>query len=196
MKIKFDLTDEVTITNNTVKVTVAITGVINGQDRPALESSALELANKFFPGASWAFSNFSFQPDGFTFRVQASTRVDASLNDQLEQKATDLNERGILTLQICDTDTSIPLFQKRDAESDLRLAIIEKAKAEASKLGGSISSIEFKEPGSHRDVYSNGARMASYSLESAGGPGLGQSEKIYLSAKIEVDTDDRSQLNG
>lgn len=196
MKIKFDLTDEVTITNTTVKVTIYITGVINGQERPALESSALDLANKFFPGANWAFSNFTFQPDGFTFGVQASTRVDASLNDQLEQKAADLNERGILTLQIFNIDTSIPLFQKRDAESDLRLSIIEKARSEAKKLGGVISSIEFKELGA-RDGFNGGARMAaSYSLESAPGGGLGQSEKIYLTAKVEIDTDEKSQLNG
>lgn len=205
MKIKFDLTDEVTITNTTVKITAWVNGVINGQDRPALEASALEMVQKLFPDAKWAFSNFTFQPDGFTFRVQASTRIDATENDQLEQKAAALSETGKLTLSISNLDASIPLFQKREAESNLRVALIEKATAEAVKLGGTLSSVEFGEAGSHQFANNGRAMMASsYSLESTAkgggqdGVSLGHSEKIYLNASITVKTNEatKGQLNG
>jgi len=195
MKIRFDLTDEVTITNSTVKITAWINGVINGQDRPALEEASLEMVKKLFPDAKWAFSNFTFQPDGFTFRVQASTRIDATQNDQLEQKAAKLSEQGKLTLSIYNLDPSIPLFQKREAESNLRVALIEKAKAEAAKLGGRVSNITFTEAVSQQFANNGRAMMASasYSLESVGAPAsasLGHSEKIYLSANITVRADD------
>lgn len=201
MKIKFDLTDEVTITNTTVKITVWIHGVINGQDRPALEAASLEMAQKLFPDAQWAFSNFTFQPDGFTFRVQASTRIDATENDQLEQKAARLSEQGKLTLTIYSMDVSIPLFQKREAESDLRVALIEKAKAEAAKLGGELSAITFGEVGSQSFANNGRAMMASASyMESAKGAdsvSLGHSEKIYLNASIVIRTGgSKGQLNG
>ena len=193
MKIKFDMTDEVTITNTTVKITAWIAGVINGQDRPTLEAQALELAKKLFPDVSWAFSNFTFQPDGFSFRVQANCRIDSTENDNLPAKAEVLGEKGKLTISISNIDSSIPLFQKRDAESDLRVALIDKAKAEASKLGGVVSAVNFSE--AHvRDITSNayGGRAASYALEStskgigADSVNLGHSEKIYLQASVEV----------
>lgn len=202
MKIKFDLTDEVTITNTTVKITAWVNGVINGQDRPALEAASLEMVQKLFPDAKWAFSNFTFQPDGFTFRVQASTRIDATENDQLEQKAAKLSEQGKLTLSIYNLDASIPLFQKREAESNLRVALIEKAKAEAEKLGGELSAITFGEAGSQSFANNGRAMMASasYSLESAKGAdsvSLGHSEKIYLNASIVIRTGgSKGQLNG
>lgn len=204
MKIKFNLTDEVTITNTTVKVTAWVNGVINGQERPALEAASLELVKKLFPEAKWAFSNFTFQPDGFTFRVQASTRIDATQNDQLEKKAAELSESGKLTLQIYNIDASIPLFQKREAESNLRVALIEKAKAEATKLAGVLTKVEFGEVGS-QSFSNNGRAMiasASYALEStakgggADGVSLGHSEKIYLEASLTVDTATKGQLNG
>lgn len=193
MKIKFDMTDEVTITNTTVKITAWIAGVINGQDRPTLEAQSLELAKKLFPDVSWAFSNFTFQPDGFSFRVQANCRIDSTENDNLPAKAEVLGEKGKLTISISNIDSSIPLFQKRDAESDLRVALIDKAKAEASKLGGVVSEVNFSE--AHvRDITSNsyGVRAASYALEStskgigADSVNLGHSEKIYLQASVEV----------
>lgn len=201
MKIKFDMTDEVTITNTTVKISAWIQGVVNGQERSALEAQALELAKKLFPDASWAFSNFTY-PDGFTFRVQATTRIDATQNDQLAERAKAISETGKLNLIINTIDASIPLHQRRAAESDLRVSIIEKAKAEAAKLGGSVSEIEFSD--AHvRDITSNSMRAsASYALEStakgggADGVSLGHSEKIYLAANLTIDTDTKAQLNG
>jgi hypothetical protein len=201
MKIKFDLTDEVTITNTTVKLTCWISGVINKQNRPTLEKNSLELAKKLFPDAKWAFGDFSYMPDGFSYRVKATTRIDATQNDQLAKRAKDVSDQGVLTIQVQEADTSIPLHQRREAESDLRLALIEKAKTEATKLGGTIRKLEFGAAGS-MDFSNRGIQAASYAVSAtakgggADGVSLGQSEKIFLSASIVVDTADRQQLNG
>lgn len=194
MKIKFELTDEVTITNNTVKLTTHISGIIGDKDRPALEAAALELTKKLFD-AKWAFSNFTFMPDGFTFNVTASTRIDSKLNDQLEARAEAISERGKLTMTIVDIDDSIPLHQKRDAESDLRIALIDKAAKEAAKLGGRVDEVSFSSARSQSISNSMRAMTASsYSLESTSkgissdGVSLGHSEKILMSANLVIDT--------
>lgn len=198
MKIKFDLSDEITITNQTVKVTAMITGVVGKSDRKALEDKANELAKKLFPDADWAFSNFRYS--GFTFTVNATTRIDSAQNDQLEVRADEISDATDLAIQILDLDTSIPLHQSREAESDLRVALIEKAKAEAVKLGGTVSDVVFGQP--RAQAIARGAMMAAASyMESAKGPagvmgdagpaggaGLGHSEKITMSANILVDT--------
>lgn len=192
MKIKFEMTDEVTITNTTVKITAWIQGVVNGQERALLEAQALELAKKLFPDAKWAFSNFTYQPDGFTWRVQASTRIDATQNDQLDVRADEVSEAGKLTIQFHAPDASIPLHQKREAESNLRVELINKAKAEAEKLGGTISKVVFGDVETRQLNNAMRASSASYRLEAAGGAdsvSLGHSEKIYLAATITVDTD-------
>jgi hypothetical protein len=195
MKIKFELTDEVTITNTTVKLTTWITGVVNGQDRPALETQALDLAKKMFPDTKWAFSNFTYMPDGFTWRVMASTRIDATLNDQLDIRAESLSTKGQLTISIQNIDANIPLHQKRDAESDLRVALIEKARNEAEKLGGSLKRIDFNDAASFSVSNARGGGYAASYMEStakgggADGVSLGHSEKINITAVIVVDTD-------
>lgn len=198
MKIKFELTDEKTIINQTVKISAQISGVINDQDRGQLEQRAQEVAEKLIPGASWAFSNFQFLPDGFTFRISATTRIDSSQNDQLEQKAKAVSNSK-LTVALHNPDVSIPLFQRRAAESEIRIALIDKAKAEAEKLGGKLTRIEFTESNAHA-ITSNSYRAASTSFEDAAGgaKGLGHSEKIQMSANltITVDEDKRVPLNG
>jgi len=195
MKIKFELTDETTITNTTVKISAWIQGVIDGQERPALEGRALEMAKKLFPDASWAFSNFTYMPDRFTWRVRATTRIDATQNDQLDERADQANEPGKITISFEAPDASIPLHQRRDEESKLRVALIAKAKEEAAKLAGTLTRVEFTES-QRRDITSNSMRMASASyMEStakgggADGVSLGHSEKIYISAILTVDTD-------
>ena len=191
MIIRFDVTEETTITNTTVKITAWITGVIGGQDRETLEGKSLELARKLFPDAKWAFSNWTYQPDGFTFRVQATCRIDSSQNDQLDVKTAEISEKGALTIQISNIDASIPLFETRKAESDLRVALIARATEEATKLGGVLSRVVFNNAFS-QSLSNSSSKNATYAaaafnLEAAGGaPQLGHSEKILLSAEITV----------
>lgn len=186
MKIKFSLTDETTITNTTVKITTWLNGVVANQSRDALEAKCLETAKKLFPEAKWAFSDFTYNPDGLTFRVQASTRIDSTQNDQLAEKAKTASTNGDINIAIQNIDPSIPLYEKRAAESDLRLKMLTKAKEEAGKLGGEVSEIAFEEPNPVN--FRAATYAASMAFDSAGGaPALGHSEKINLSATVTVE---------
>lgn len=109
--------------------------------------------------------------------------------------------RGKITIVLVDADPAIPLHQKRDAESNLRVALIEKAKAEAEKLGGNVDAISFSRASSQA---MRGAMMAStYSTSNdAMGGGLegvsmGHSEKMAMNASVVVIVGAaKSQLNG
>lgn len=195
MKIKFEIADEKTINNQTVKITAQISGVINDRDRGALEQAAKDLAEKLVPDASWAFSNFQFLPDGFTFRITATTRIDSSQNDQLEQKAKAVSDSK-LTITMHNPDVSIPLFQRREAESNLRIALIEKANAEATKLGGKVSSIVFHESNAIPMTSNSYRAAATMEAVGAGAPkGLGHSEKIQMTASLVIKVSEPKRVN-
>lgn len=189
MKITFDLTDEKTITNDTVRLTTVITGAVADQSRDVLEAAAdaitKELVNK-----DWSFSNFTYSPDGFTFSVTATTRIPAVENDRMAERAVALGARGKITIQLIEADPSIPLHQKRDAESNLRIALIDKATAEATKLGGVVETIAFSRAQSQ--ALRGMMASSSYSNEAFGGGAdavsLGHSEKIAMTASIIVIT--------
>lgn len=201
MKVTFDLADEKTITNDTVKLAVLIQGAVAEQSRDKLEAAAdaitKELVNK-----DWSFSNFTYSPDGFTFSVTASTRIPAQENDRLAERAAALGKRGQITMTLTDADPSIPLHQKRAAESDLRIALIEKAKAEAEKLGGTVESIAFSRASSQALRGVMAASTYSLSNDASGGGlegvSLGHSEKMAMNAGITVIIGEkaRAQLNG
>lgn len=186
MKIKFDIEDEKTVTNETVKITVKVQGQVGEDDRTTLETRAREVVLKFLPNASWAFSNFNFISNGMMFQVTGSTRIDAVENDQLVEKATAVSTRQtILTVQ--QIDPSIPLFEIRKAQSAMRASIIEKAREEARLLGSLVKRVDFSEDVSRghrpqmRSVTSN---SGSYGLEAADAAPLGHSEKIYMTATV------------
>jgi hypothetical protein len=189
MKITFDLTDEKTITNDTVKLAVLVTGAVAEQSRDVLETAA-DAITKQLVNKDWSFSNFTYSTDGFTFSVTASTRIPAQENDRLAERAAQLGTRGKITITLTDADPSIPLHQKREAESNLRVSLIEKAKTEAEKLGGKVDAIAFSRANSQA---LRGAMMASsYSLSNDAtgggleGVSLGHSEKMALTASIAV----------
>lgn len=200
MKITFDLTDEKTITNDTVRLTTMITGAVAEQSRDKLEAAADEITKQLV-NKDWSFSNFTYSPDGFTFSVTANTRIPAVENDRMAERAAALGARGKITIQLIEADPSIPLHQKRDAESNLRVALIDKATAEAEKLGGVVETIAFSRAQSQalRGIMAS----SSYSNEAFGGAAadnvsLGHSEKIAMTASIIVITGPKAvqQLNG
>ncbi len=188
MKTIFSLTDETTITNTTVKVMAQITGTISGETREQIEARCLAAAKRLFDD-KWAFSDFVYQPDGFTFRVNASTRIDASLNDQLTEKALTASDEST-RLTIARIDPSIPTHEIRAAESDLRVKIIALAKAEAKKLKSDVLKVDFA-----TEAVSSVANMkamsfnATYSQEApsgGGSPALGHSEKLSMTAQVTI----------
>lgn len=193
MKISFDINDEKTVTNTTVKLTAWISGQVGEDDRSKLEKRARDVVEKFMPNRGsdgtlkWAYSDFSYINNGMMFRVQATTRIDSSLNDQLEEKAKLASDRQT-EIRITDLDASIPMHELRAAESDLRVKLILLAQAEAKKLGGSIAKISFGHPGRVPSSAATYASMVSNSGKAAGyeGTELGHSEKISLKASVVV----------
>ena len=205
MKLTFNLADEKTLTNDTVKITALIMGAINKLDRIALEQKAKELSKKLFD-KDWAFSNFNYSNDGFSFSVQATVRVDAAENDRLAMRAAEISTKGDLTIDVIDADVNIPLHRRREAESDLRVSLIDKANAEASKLGGTVDEITFSDARSQ--ALSNAYSVAASYMETAGGArgakgpagpsgeSLGHSEKLTMGCVVKVTTGEKRQLNG
>lgn len=187
MKIKFDLTDEKTVTNTTVKVNTTVRGTINGETREQIEARCLTAVKKVFPDNQWAFSNFNWNADGLTFSVAASTRIDAiknsGLND-LAKAASDQNTKvGIQSI-----DASIPQHDIRRAESALRENIIMIAQKEAEYLSGKVVKVDFSEAPMNSMRSSATMKAASY-LEDAGvgSASLGHSEKVTMTATITVE---------
>lgn len=193
MKVRFSITDETTITNTTVKVTAWITGVVNGETREQIEARALATWKTLFPDVKQSFSNFTYQPDGLTFRVQVATRIDASENDQLDQRAVAASNDTvkITNLQI---DPSIPVHDLRKGESDLRVRMLSLAQDEAKKVGGVVLKVNFNPDYSGTRTASHKAFNATYAMEAAGGaaPALGHSEKLTLTAEVVVKVSDTS----
>lgn len=187
MKIVLNLIDETTVTNTTVKITAWITGIIQGDSREKIEARVLEAWKRLFPDGKQSFSSFTYQPDGLTFRVQAVTRIDASLNDQLNEKAKQASDDNV-KIQIHNIDPSIPVHDMRAAESDLRVRMLDLAKAEASKLGGTVAKMDFTADLTIGMANNKAlAFNATYAASPAGGaPQLGHSEKLSLSAVITV----------
>ena len=186
MKIVFDIKDDATITNNTIKVIANVTGVVGDDNKEAVDQRIAAVASALFPNAEWAFSNYAEQ--GFTFYAQATTRVDAMENERLDERAESASTKTT-EITIAQIDQSIPQRQMRSEESDLRVRMIGLAKAEAEKLGGTVNEIVFEDVrrmGMSQN--SNRAFAATAMLESAVGEpkGIGHSEKISLGAKVTV----------
>ncbi len=194
MKLTFDMMDEKTVTNDTIKVTATIDGLVQGDTKEVIEESIQAAMKELLPDADWAFSNFTFYRRNFPmYSVKASARVLASHDDGLVDRAEKLTTDK-LAIAIENIDHSIPAHRFKEAESELRETLLLRATAEAKKLSEiygqslEVDSIRFGAP-----TVSQPIRMASASyLESsvsAKGGGLGHSEKTVLSAKVVLKTE-------
>lgn len=180
MKITFSINDEKTITNTTAKITISIKGTINGESRDKLEARTANVTKTLFPDNQWAFTDFGYNADGFTFHVSATTRIDSLQNDQLAEKCESLGS-DTLRVILVGVDDSIPSHVLREAESDLRLHVIALAEQEAIKLGGKVVDINFNSPAQYRGIVAASATYADSSKS------LGHSEKIQINANVVVE---------
>jgi hypothetical protein len=146
LKITFNLTDETTVTNDTVKLTLYLTGVAGGIARADIDKTCRAAVEKLgltlYEGATWAFSGFHYDNNGLTFGITATTRISADQNDQIEQKAESLSTPTV-RIDVQNIDPSIPAWKLREAETKLRQRLIELANKEAESLGGTLSTINF-----------------------------------------------------
>lgn len=182
MKVVFNLGEDTTVVNDTIKVTCAITGVIGESNKEQIDERVRAVTHSMFPDADWAYANYSTASDGLTFRVSATTRVPTSAHERLDDRCEEASNQTTL-ITVTNIDTSIPEWQVREEESKLRLRIIDLAHAEAAKIGGLLESVEFFDggPRPNQHTYAVTAMMDGFETK-----GLGQSAKLSLSAKVQV----------
>ena len=201
MKIEFAITDEKTVINETVKLGLQITGLVLDQSKEDIVARCKDVLGRVVPqsGASqqpsWAWSAFDeMNHDGFPrFSVTATTRVNESDIFQLDDRIRQINDiEKNIQVRVFNKDVSVPLYQLREAESDLRLSLLERADNEAKKIGSAkVRKIVIMKP---EDVdmrfQSKGFAATSYAAATDsphGGSSFGASQKIVLSAIVTVE---------
>lgn len=200
MRYQFTIEDEKTVTNDTVKVMVQVTGPVENDSRDQLEKRARSALKQYLPEADWVFGGFQFsQSAGYPlFVVPASCRIKANLNDDLINRANRFECEEGVRLQVTNLDQSIPMHLIRNAEKDLRFNLLEMVENELADLRISmdndnlqITSFEFTKLVTSRG--SKGSLLVgnAYSLDdssdasSADAP-IGYAEKIQGSASVVI----------
>lgn len=194
MKISFNLSDDTTVTNDTVKLTLHVSGTVGDRTRADIDKAVREAVAKLGvqPEKDWAYSGFHYNEGGLTFGITATGRIPAQQDEQLAQKAQNVSDNSV-KIAVMGSDPSIPQHKVRDAESKLRLRLIELARAEAEALSATVSQIEFGAAASFNIAkhYSGNATYAM-AMDSVGAPGgggeIGHTEKVSLSAKVTVES--------
>ncbi len=200
-EINLSLSDDLVVTNDTVKITAEVGVVLTGDFTNANLSASVTATLRKFIDADWVFSNprrateVGIEKAFFTAHV----RVPAKENFNLTERAEAVKSRG-LEITSVDTDTSIPAQMLREAETTLRGNLLRLAQEQAEKLskasGGEfhfgVAQINFSQQHvlssqtkSLRASGSYGAVGASaFSADSMGDDTIGNSEKVGMTATI------------
>ncbi len=201
--ITLQVRDEVTVTNDTVRLTVPIVALIDGDTTEETIRSDIRAAlTKFVPGAEWQFNSIYRAPDGTgheRMQLNAVARVSERENNRLEQRAKEASRTG-LQINAPQVDTTIPAAKLEEAEANLRIALVKKAVAEQKALSDAagrtyrLHSLNFLNTGDvslRKSAMVNATASTSYgsgfALESAapgGGDTLSNAQKIVLSAEL------------
>lgn len=200
--ITLQIRDEVTVTNDTVRLTVPIVALIDSDTAEEKIRSDIRAAlAKFVPGAEWQFNSIYRAPDGTgheRMQLNAVARVSERENNRLEQRAKDASRTG-LQINPPQVDTTIPAAKLEEAEANLRISLVKKAVAEQKALSEAagrtyrLHSLNFLNTGDvaiRKSAHLNATVAASYGSgfapESAPGAGdtLSNAQKIVLSAEL------------
>lgn len=199
--ITLQLRDEVTVTNDTVRLTVPIVALIDSDTAEEKIRSDIRAAlAKFVPGAEWQFNSIYRAPDGTgheRMQLNAVARVGERENNRLEQRAKDASRTG-LQINAPHVDTTIPSAKLEEAEAALRVSLVKKAVAEQKALSEaagrtyrlhSLNFLNAGDVGIRKSVHLNATVAASYgsgfATEAAdGGDTLSNAQKIILSVEL------------
>ncbi len=182
MEIRFEISDELTVTNQTIRLHLRVSGQSLSDSKDEIDNRIVTICKKFMD-VDWTYSNFTFGNNGMTFSSDAYCRIPSKHNDKLENKVSVVND-NYTAITILDIDSNIPSYDIRDAESDLRLKLIELCKKESEKLSGEIISIDFtdqnlsNQKSLHKSLVAN-AYSDSHSQ-------FGHSQKISMSATVTM----------
>lgn len=196
--ITLHLRDEVTVTNDTVRLSAPIMALIDGDTTEETIRSDIRAAlAKFIPGAEWQFNSIYRTPDGTGHEVMhlnAVARVSERENNRLQQRAKDASRTG-LQINTPQVDTTIPAAKLEEAEAKLRVSLVSKAVEEQlalSKAAGRnyrLHSLNFLNAGDVANRKHINATISSYgsgfAAESVGGDDtLSNAQKIILTAEL------------
>jgi hypothetical protein len=194
MQYIFEIEDEKTITNETVKVIVTVSGPAN-LPRTEIEKQVREVLHDFLPDADWSYAGLQINKNaGFpTYNSKAGARIKASENGDLYSRAQDYSSPEA-TININNIDESIPLYQRREADKELRIALYTKALAEIETLAEvaegelRIRTIDYTaiSPTSNAGKFSNSYSTANAALVGDAVDSIGYSEKITMSARVVI----------
>lgn len=199
--ITLQLRDEVTVTNDTVRMTVPIVALIDGDTAEETIRSDIRAAlAKFIPGAEWQFNSIYRSPDGTgheRMQLNAVARVSERENNRLEQRAKEASRTG-LQINPPNVDSTIPASKLEEAEAKLRISLVKKAVQEQAALTEaagrkyrlhSLNFLNTGDVGQRKSPHLNATVASSYgsgfATEAAGGGDtLSNAQKIVLSAEL------------
>jgi hypothetical protein len=191
----FQLIAEHTVVNTTVKLVAKIEALANLQTEDDLRSD-IRKTLKSFIDADWQFSNMLRVSDNTGYEricLTASVRVSESENYNLIDRAKAVSRKGLQIIDV-DADTSIPSKQISEAESDLRVELIQRASAERVKLSKAagrnyrVHSMLFSSVGKTRQVINNPATKMAYGtgFDSSEDGTLGNAAKLTMNASVKL----------
>ena len=195
MKYRFTINDEKTLSNNTVKVTVRLTGPANAM-RPELERRIRDTLSTFIEDANWVFGGFTINRNQGVplFTATTSARIPVSGNDDLVGRAQDSSTDEVF-LQIVNVDDSIPLHLVREGQEEIRLNLFAKVQEEVIRLKEKtgidfeISKVDYRADMTAADFLAGRGKdksfSNSYAADSAAGA-ISYSEKIYGQADVTL----------
>ena len=196
--ITLQLRDEVTVTNDSVRVTVPVVALIDSDTAEETIRNDIRAAlAKFIPCAEWQFNNIHRSPDGTgheRMQLNAVARVSERENYRLEQRARDASRTG-LQISFPKVDATIPAAKMEEAEAKLRVSLVAKAVAEMKALSDAagrsyrLHSVNFL---TSLDAHAQRKSMqiatsygSGFAMESANeGDTLSNAQKIVLTAEV------------
>ena len=135
--INLTLVDETTVVNDTVRIVASINALVQpGQSDDELRADIRATMARLIPDVKWQFANLARTTDASGVErvsLSASTRVSEKENSDLDGRARAASRPG-LTISAIQVDTSIPRSMLDEAERDLRLSLLRKAREEAEKV--------------------------------------------------------------
>lgn len=127
--VEFDLLAERTVVNKTVKLIANIAAMIKSDMPEAILTTNVQAMMKNFLDASWSFSNMQRSADQSGMErisLQASARVPESQNYNLDKRTRAASTEGLSIISV-QADTTPPMADIEQAESDLRADLLVKA---------------------------------------------------------------------
>ena len=134
--VEFAVRADETVINNTVKLVATVVAMVAGDITEEALRSDVKSTMKKLVDADWQFANMQRNADDSGFErvtLNASVRVPETENYNLDNRAKEASRRGLSITQV-DVDTSVPQTMLDEAESKLRITLIQKVRAETDKL--------------------------------------------------------------